>query len=131
MTTARPQTSQTTPPQTNRAAAMFRALSHRNFRLFMTGEFLSNAGTWMQKVAQSWLVLQLTNSGTWLGVDSFMATAPGILLTLVGGVIADKVDRKRLLIYTQAGAGASALILSALLLTNTISWRGDVRRASD
>ncbi len=110
---------------------MFRALSHRNFRLFITGAFLSNAGTWMQIVAQSWLVLQLTNSGTWLGADTFMATAPGLLLTLVGGVIADKVDRKRLLIYTQAGSGLSALVLSALVWTNTIQWRGDVRRASD
>lgn len=110
---------------------MFRALSHRNFRLFLGGAFLSNAGTWMQTVAQSWLVLQLTNSGTWLGVDNFMATAPGILLTLVGGVIADKVDRKRLVMYMQAGAGASALTLSALLWTNTIHWRGDVTRASD
>ncbi len=110
---------------------MFRALSHRNFRLFLAGAFLSNAGTWMQTVAQNWLVLQLTNSGTWLGVDNFMATAPGILLTLVGGVIADKVDRKRLLIYTQAGAGLSAFTLSALVWTDTISWRGDVRRASD
>ena len=110
---------------------MFRALSHRNFRLFLSGAFLSNTGTWMQSVAQGWLVLQLTNSGAWLGFDNFMATAPGVLLTLVGGVIADKVDRKRLLIYTQAGAGLSALTLSALLWTDTISWRGDVRRASD
>src|ERR687889_349615 len=85
----------------------------------------------MQSVAQGWLVLQLTNSGAWLGLDNFMATAPGLLLTLVGGVIADKVDRKRLLIYTQAGAGLSALTLSALLWTDTISWRGDVRKASD
>src|ERR1044071_731937 len=121
----------TRTPQTARAAAMFHALSHRNFRLFLTGAFLSNAGTWMQSVAQGWLVLQLTNSGTWLGVDNFMATAPGVILTLIGRVIADKVDRKRLLIYTQAGAGASALTLSALLWTDTISWRGDVRRASD
>jgi MFS family permease len=110
---------------------MFRALSNRNFRLFITGAFLSNAGTWMQTVAQSWLVLQLTNSGTWLGADTFMATAPGLVLTLIGGVIADKVDRKRLLIYTQAGAGLSALVLSALVWTDTIRWRGDVRRASD
>jgi MFS family permease len=110
---------------------MFRALSHRNFRLFLAGAFLSNAGTWMQTVAQSWLVLQLTNSGTWLGVDNLMATAPGLLLTLVGGVIADKVDRKRLVMYMQTGAGASALTLSALLWTDTIQWRGEVRRASD
>ena len=99
---------------------MFHALTHRNFRLFWTGAFLSNAGTWMQSVAQSWLVLQLTNSGTWLGVDTFMATVPGLLLTLVGGVIADFVDRKRLLIITQAGAGASALILAALVFTGVV-----------
>ena len=110
---------------------MFRALSHRNFRLFLAGAFLSNTGTWMQSVAQGWLVLQLTNSGAWLGFDNFMATAPGVILTLVGGVIADKVDRKRLLIYTQAGAGLSALALSALLWTDTIHWRGDVRKISD
>src|SRR5215212_6452989 len=128
MRTARPQPQ---TPQTSRAAGMFRALSHRNFRLFLSGAFLSNTGTWMQSVAQGWLVLQLTDSGTWLGIDNFMATAPGLILTLVGGVIADKVDRKRLLIYTQAGAGLSALTLSALLWTDAIQWRGDVRRASD
>jgi MFS family permease len=110
---------------------MFRALAHRNYRLFWAGAFLSNAGTWMQTVAQSWLVLQLTDSGTWLGMDSFVAAAPGLVLTLVGGVIADKVDRKRLLIYTQACAGLSALVLALLVWTNTIHWKGDARRASD
>ncbi|MDT7690560.1 MAG: hypothetical protein QOE46_3319 [Acidobacteriota bacterium] len=110
---------------------MFRALAHRNFRLFWAGACLSNAGTWMQTVAQSWLVLQLTDSGTWLGIDTFVATAPGLVLTLVGGVIADKVDRKRLLIYTQAVAGLSALVLALLVWTNTIHWKGDARRASD
>jgi MFS family permease len=110
---------------------MFRALSHRNYRLFWAGAFLSNAGTWMQGVAQAWLVLQLTNSGTWLGVDGFMATAPGLILTLIGGVIADKVDRKRLLIFTQAGAGLSALTLSALVWANVIHWRGQLRRPGD
>ncbi len=110
---------------------MFRALRHRNFRLFFAGAFLSNAGTWMQTVAQSWLVLQLTDSGTWLGVDTFMATAPGLVLTLVGGVIADKVDRKRLLIYTQAGAGLSALALAALMYSGAIRWEGAARRPSD
>jgi MFS family permease len=99
---------------------MFRALAHRNFRLFWTGAFLSNAGTWMQSVAQAWLVLQLTNSGTWLGVDNFMATSPGLILTLVGGVIADLVDRKRLLIYTQAVAGLMALVLTVLIVTGAV-----------
>ncbi|MFL6254575.1 MAG: MFS transporter [Pyrinomonadaceae bacterium] len=110
---------------------MFRALAHRNFRLFFAGAFFSNAGTWMQTVAQSWLVLQLTDSGTWLGVDVFMATSPGLLLTLVGGVIADKVDRKRLLIYTQAGAGLSALTLAALIWSGAIRWEGAGRRPGD
>ena len=104
----------------SRAGGMFRALAHRNFRLFWAGAFLSNAGTWMQSLAQGWLVLQLTNSGTWLGVDNFMATVPGLLLTLFAGVVADLVDRKRLLIITQAGAGASALVLGVLILTGTV-----------
>lgn len=110
---------------------MFRALGHRNFRLFFAGACLSNVGTWMQTVAQSWLVLQLTDSGTWLGVDTFMATAPGLILTLVGGVIADKVDRKRLLIYTQVGSGLSALALAALVWAGAIRWEGAARRPSD
>src|SRR5215216_1947248 len=117
--------------QTPRAGGMFRALGHRNFRLFFAGAFLSNAGTWMQTVAQSWLVLQLSDSGTWLGVDTFVATAPGLALTLVGGVIADKLDRKRLLIYTQALAGLSALVLAYLIWADVIRWRGEARRPSD
>src|SRR6266700_6281597 len=82
-------------------SGMFRALGHRNFLLFWSGAFLSNTGTWMQAVAQGWLVLQLTNSPFWLGVDGFMATAPGFLFTLAGGVFADLLDRRRLLLYTQ------------------------------
>jgi MFS family permease len=100
---------------------MFRALSHRNFRLFWTGAFLSNVGTWMQAVAQGWLVLQLTNSAFWLGLDAFMATAPGFFLTLLGGVFADLVDRRRLLIYTQVVAGLAALALATLVWTNAVN----------
>ncbi len=105
---------------------MFRALSHRNYRLFWTGAFLSNIGTWMQAVAQGWLVLQLTNSPFWLGLDGFMATAPGFLLTLAGGVFADLLDRRRLLLYTQALAGAAALVLAMLIHTGVIHQRSDV-----
>ncbi len=103
-----------------RGGSMLRALSHRNFRLFWGGAFLSNVGTWMQAVAQGWLVLQLSNSPFWLGVDGFMATAPGLVLTLAGGVFADLVDRKRLLIITQIGAGLSALILAVLIVTHVV-----------
>jgi MFS family permease len=103
-----------------RARGMFRALSHRNYRLFWTGAVLSNIGTWMQTVAQGWLVLQLTNSPFWLGVDGFMATVPGLVLTLVGGVFADLVDRRRLLMLTQIGAGLSALILAVLVAADLV-----------
>lgn len=99
---------------------MFRALRHKNFRLFWSGAFLSNAGTWMQAVAQGWLVLSLSNSPFYLGLDGFMATAPGLVLTLAGGVFADLLDRRKLLIYTQAVAGLSALTLGVLVLTHVV-----------
>jgi MFS family permease len=101
---------------------MFRALAHRNFRLFWLGAFLSNVGTWMQSVAQAWLVYQLTNSPFWLGFDAFLATAPGLVLTLLGGVFADLMDRKRLLIFTQVGAGLTALVLATLYATHVLQW---------
>src|SRR5207253_11321725 len=100
---------------------MFRALGHRNFRLFWSGAFLSNTGSWMQAVAQGWLVLSLSNSPFWLGVDGFMAAAPGLFLTLAGGVFADLFDRRKLLIYTQAVAGLAALTLGVLVLTHVVS----------
>jgi MFS family permease len=104
-----------------RRPGMFRALSHRNYRVFWIGAFLSNAGTWMQAVAQGWLVLQLTNSALWLGIDGFMATVPGFFLTLAGGVFADLVDRRRLLLYTQVVAGAAAIALATLVWTNHVA----------
>src|SRR2546429_2731093 len=99
---------------------MFRALRHRNFLLFWSGAFLSNTGTWMQAVAQGWLGLQLSNSPFWLGVDGFMATAPGLVLTLAGGVFADLFDRRQLLIYTPTVAGMAALTLGVLVLTSVV-----------
>lgn len=107
--------------QIPKRAGMFRALSHRNYRLFWLGAFLSNVGTWMQAVAQGWLVLQLTNSAFWLGVDGFMATAPGLFLTLAGGVFADLFDRRRLLLYTQIVAGLGALALATLIYLNVVT----------
>jgi MFS family permease len=109
-----------------RRSQMFRALGHRNYRLFWTGAFLSNTGTWMQAVAQGWLVLQLTNSPFWLGVDGFMAMAPGLVLTLLGGVFADLVDRRRLLLYTQIVAGVASLGLAVLVSTGVIHKESDV-----
>lgn len=108
-------------PPVRPRSGMFRALSHRNYRRFWVGAFLSNVGTWMQAVAQGWLVLQLTNSAFWLGLDGFMATAPGFFLTLAGGVFADIVDRRRLLLYTQVVAGLAAFALAILVGTNSVN----------
>ena len=108
-------------PERHRGVSeMFRAFRHRNFLLFWSGAFLSNTGTWMQAVAQGWLVLQLSNSAFWLGVDAFMSTAPGLVFTLVGGVFADLVDRRKLLIYSQIVAGLTALILGTLIVTGVV-----------
>lgn len=104
-----------------RRPGMFRALSHRNYRIFWIGAFLSNSGTWMQAVAQGWLVLELTNSALWLGIDGFMATVPGFFLTLLGGVFADLVDRRRLLLYTQVVAGVAAVALATLVWTRHVA----------
>src|SRR3954454_624519 len=106
---------------TARRGGMFRALSHRNYRLFWLGAFLSNVGTWMQAVAQGWLVLLLTNSAFWLGLDGFMATAPGFIFTLLGGVFADLIDRRRLLLYTQVVAGVAAMILAILVWAQVVN----------
>jgi MFS family permease len=100
---------------------MFRALRYRNFLLFWSGAFLSNTGTWMQAVAQGWLVLTLSNSPFWLGVDAFMATAPGLVFTLIGGVFADLIDRRKLLIYSQIVSGFAALTLGALVVTHVVT----------
>ena len=104
-----------------RRSGMFRALSNRNYRIFWTGAFLSNVGTWMQAVAQGWLVLKLTNSPFWLGLDTFMATAPSFFFTLAGGVFADLIDRRRLLIFTQVTAGIAAFGLATLVFTDVVN----------
>lgn len=91
-----------------------RALRNRNFRLFWTGNFLSNIGTWMQNVAQGWLVLTLTNSSFWLGVVGFAGSIPFLIFTLFGGVVADRVNKRRLLLVTQTVMMVLAFVLAAL-----------------
>jgi MFS family permease len=91
-----------------------RALRHPNFRLFWSGNFLSNIGTWMQNVAQGWLVLTLTNSAFWLGVVGFAGSIPFLLFTLFGGVIADRVNKRRLLLVTQTVMMLLAFMLAVL-----------------
>lgn len=98
-----------------------RALRHRDFRLFWSGNFLSNIGTWMQNVAQGWLVLQLTNSAFWLGLVGFAASVPILLFALIGGVIADHVNNRKLLIGTQSAMMLSAFAMAALAYARVIN----------
>ncbi len=98
-----------------------RALRHPDFRLFWAGNFLSNVGTWMQNVAQGWLVLQLTNSALWLGVVGFASTIPILFFALIGGVIADHVNNRKLLIGTQTVMMVSAFIMAGLAYARVIT----------
>ncbi len=91
-----------------------RALRHHDFRLFWAGNLLSNIGTWMQNVAQGWLVLQLTNSAFWLGLVGFAASIPILLFALIGGVIADHVDKRKMLMVTQSAMMVFAFIMAGL-----------------
>ena len=90
------------------------ALGVPEFRNFWIGSIVSNVGSWMQFVALSWLILQLTNSAFYLGLIGLVQAVPGISITLVGGVLADRLDRRKVLLFTQTTFGLLALILTAL-----------------
>jgi MFS family permease len=99
----------------------FAAFTYRDFRVLWFGALASTIGTWMQKVAQSWLVFDLTNSSFYLGLDDFLGQLPILLFTLVGGVIADRHDRKRLLIGSQFVQMATAFVLAALVFQGRVN----------
>ena len=101
---------------------MTAALTYRDFRIVWLGALVSTIGTWMQKVAQSWLVLTLAgaSSAFYLGLDSFLGEAPILLLTLVGGVVADRMDRRHVLIASQVVQMSTALTLAALVYTDQV-----------
>jgi MFS family permease len=99
----------------------FRALRHRNFRLFLGGQIVSLAGTWMQQVALSWLVYRLTRSPFLLGLVGFAGQIPSLLLAPVAGVWADHGNRRRIVIATQALAMVQALLLAALVLSGRVT----------
>jgi len=97
----------------------FRSLRVRNYRLFAAGQMVSNTGTWMQRVAQDWLVLQLThNSASALGITTGLQFLPMLLFGLWGGLIADRYPKRRLLLITQSVMGLQAVLLGVLVLTH-------------
>ena len=97
------------------------ALGHKNYRLFYGGQLISLTGTWMQIVAQSWLVYRLTGSAATLGFVAFAGQIPGFVLAPVGGAVADSFSRHRILVTTQALAMLLALTLALLTLTGSVA----------
>ena len=98
----------------------FSSLYVRNYRLYYIGQIISTSGTFMQSVAQAWLVLKLTNSGTALGITSALQYVPILFLGPYGGVIADRFSKRKILYFTQAISGILALILGGLVATNLV-----------
>jgi MFS family permease len=114
----------TAPALTTLSSALsdtFVSLRARNFRLFVTGQLVSNTGGWVQRIAQDWLVLTITASATAVGVTTALQFVPTLLLGLYGGLIADRFDKRTVLIATNAAMSALAALLAALTLS------GDVR----
>ena len=99
---------------------MFRALKHKNYRLFVSGQSLSLIGTWIQQVAMTWLVYRLTDSAFMLGIVGFSGQIPLFIITPLAGVFADRWDRHKMLLYTQSLALVQALILSVLVFTEVV-----------
>jgi MFS family permease len=97
-----------------------RALRHRNYRLFFSGQLISLVGTWMQSVAEAWLVYRLTGSAALLGVAGFASQIPVLFLATIGGTVADRYNRHRILVATQTTAMVLPLILATLVFTGAV-----------
>jgi MFS family permease len=102
----------------------FAALKVRNFRLYFIGQLISMSGTWMQSVAQGWLVLQITGSSVDLGIAVALQFVPMLLLGSYGGLVADRHEKRRILFFTQSSAGLLALLLGILVSTHHVSVFG-------
>ncbi len=99
----------------------FSSLRIRNYRLYYAGQIISTSGTFMQSIAQAWLVLKLTNSGAALGLVSALQYVPILILGPFGGVIADRFPKRTILSFTQSAAGILALILGVLVATGAVT----------
>jgi predicted MFS family arabinose efflux permease len=108
------------PPPRGKLARTFSALHYRDFRLLWIGAFLSTTGTWMQTVAQAWVVLEMTRSPFLLGVDGFLATGPMLVFSLFGGVVADRVERRKIMLLSQYLQMSFAFILAALIFSGNV-----------
>src|SRR5579885_1328751 len=109
-----------TSPLQSRLAGAFRSLRHRNFQLFFAGQLISLIGTWMQNVAESWLVYRLTGSSLLLGSAAFCAQIPIFLLSPIGGAVVDRRNRHRIVIATQTASMLLAFTFATLTLLGMI-----------
>src|SRR6266850_1554450 len=108
------------PSGQSRLPAVFRSLKHRNFRLFFGGQLISLVGTWMQTIAEAWLIYRLTGSSVLLGLLGFVGQIPIFLLSPIGGLAADRWPRQRVVITTQVASMLLGFTLAALTLTGRI-----------
>jgi MFS family permease len=108
------------PSNDNDVPSTFAALRHRNFRLYFGGQLISNIGTWMQSIAQGWVVYQIGHSELTLGLVAFASAIPILLISPWAGVIVDRMSRRNLLLMTQTGAMSLALVLAGLTFTNLV-----------
>jgi len=118
---ASPLTVRPVPGAPSRLTHTFRALRHRNFRLFLSGQLISLTGTWMQQVALGWLVYRLTRSAFLLGLVGFVGQLPSLLVGPFAGVLADRLNLRRMVIATQAAGMVQALLLAGLVLAGVIT----------
>ncbi len=109
-----------TPASVSRWSVMFRALQHRNFQLFFGGQLISLIGTWMDTIAEAWLVYRLTGSSLLLGTVAFAGQIPVFLLAPIGGMAADRLNRRSIVIATQSTSMALAGILAALTISGRV-----------
>src|SRR4026208_870897 len=105
------------------AGRLTRALQHRNFRLFFGGHSISLVGTWITRVATSWLVYRLTGSELLLGIAGFAGQIPTLIITPFAGVLVDRHDRRRILLWTQAASLVQSAPLAVLTFTDIITVR--------
>ncbi len=112
-----------TPQLTDRPSnpnGMFAAMRVRNFRLYTAGQSVTNTGTWMQSIAQDWLVLELTGSAAAVGLTMALQFLPMLLLGVYGGTLADRFDKRSLLVVTQSVNGALTALLAVLTITGHV-----------
>ncbi|MGJ5760195.1 MFS transporter [Streptomyces galbus] len=108
------------PPGPARRSSMFSSLRIRNYRLFFLGQVVSNIGTWMQRIAQDWLVLSLTGSATAVGVTTALQFLPMLLFGLYGGVLVDRLPKRPTLLFTQAAMAVTGVVLAVLTLSGHV-----------